>query len=243
MREFYHVSSKEAFWPILHSFKERYNYDPVDWENFQEVNRRFAEAAAEEAATGALVWVHDYNLWLVPGYLRAIRPDVRIAFTHHTPFPSADMFNVLPWRKQIVESLLACDDVGFHIPRYAENFVSVVRSLFDVEVSPPVRVPGKWFTEGTALTERVMHERITHEGHETSVSVCPLGVAVSFIEDRAQPRPRPEARVKEIWHDLGRCRSWSFPWGAPITPRAARSSCRASSACWRPTRSCVAMCG
>ena len=115
---------KEAFWPILHSFKERYNYDPVDWENFQEVNRLFAEAAAEEAAEGALVWVHDYNLWLVPGYLRQIRPDLRIAFTHHTPFPAADMFNVLPWRKQIIESLLACDDVSFHIPRYAANFVS-----------------------------------------------------------------------------------------------------------------------
>jgi glucosylglycerol-phosphate synthase len=202
VREFYHVSSKEAFWPILHSFKERYNYDPVDWENFQEVNRRFAEAAAEEAAEGALVWVHDYNLWLVPGYLRAIRPDLRIAFTHHTPFPSADMFNVLPWRKQIVESLLACDDVGFHIPRYAANFVSVVRSLFDVEVSPPVRVPDKWFTEGTALTERVMRETITHEGHETGVSICPLGVATDFIETRAR-RPETEARVKEIWQDLG----------------------------------------
>ncbi|WP_416915666.1 MAG: glucosylglycerol-phosphate synthase [Roseicyclus sp.] len=202
VREFYHVSSKEAFWPILHSFKERYNYDPVDWENFQEVNRRFAQAAAEEAAEGALVWVHDYNLWLVPGYLRAIRPDLRIAFTHHTPFPSADMFNVLPWRKQIVESLLACDDVGFHIPRYAANFVSVVRSLFDVEVSPPIRVPDKWFTEGTALTERVMRETITHEGHETGVSICPLGVATEFIETRAR-RPETEARVKEIWQDLG----------------------------------------
>lgn len=202
VREFYHVSSKEAFWPILHSFKERYNYDPVDWENFQEVNKLFAEAAAEEAAEGALVWVHDYNLWLVPGYLRAIRPDLRIAFTHHTPFPSADMFNVLPWRKQIVESLLACDDVGFHIPRYAANFVSVVRSLFDVEVSPPIRVPDKWFTEGTALTERVMRETITHEGHETGVSICPLGVATEFIETRAR-RPETEARVKEIWQDLG----------------------------------------
>jgi trehalose-6-phosphate synthase len=56
-----------------------------------------------------VVWVHDYNLWLVPGYLRKLRPDVRISFFHHTPFPSADMFNVLPWRREIVESLLACD--------------------------------------------------------------------------------------------------------------------------------------
>ncbi|NKX46281.1 glucosylglycerol-phosphate synthase [Roseicyclus persicicus] len=201
VREFYHVSSKEAFWPILHSFKERYNYDPVDWENFQDVNRRFAEAAAEEAAEGALVWVHDYNLWLVPGYLRRIRPDVRIAFTHHTPFPAADMFNVLPWRKQIVESLLACDDVSFHIPRYAANFVSVARSLFDVDATQRVQVPERLFTEGTALTERTVHERLTCDGHVTQVSVCPLGVATSFIEDRAR-RPETEARVKAIWDDL-----------------------------------------
>ena len=202
VKEFYHVSSKEAFWPILHSFKERYNYDPVDWENFQDVNRIFAEAAAEEAAEGALVWVHDYNLWLVPGYLRKMRPDVRIAFTHHTPFPAADMFNVLPWRKQIVESLLACDDVGFHIPRYAANFVSVVRSLFDVEATDRVRVPEKWFTEGTALTERYVHQRISYDSHDTNVSVCPLGVAVEYIESRAS-RPETETRVKEIWQDLG----------------------------------------
>src|SRR6056297_4217778 len=155
VQSFYHVTSKEAFWPILHGFKERYNYDPVDWANFRDVNRRFAEAAAEEAAHGALVWVHDYNLWLVPGYLRSIRPDVRIAFFHHTPFPSADIFNVLPWRKEIVASLLACDDVGFHIPRYAANFVSVACSLFDVEVTERVRAPAKWISEGTALTERV----------------------------------------------------------------------------------------
>lgn len=89
VREFYHVTSKEAFWPILHGFKERYNYDPVDWANFRTVNWKFAEAAAKEAALGGVVWVHDYNLWLVPGYLRQIRPDLKISFFHHTPFPAA----------------------------------------------------------------------------------------------------------------------------------------------------------
>ncbi|MDG1116107.1 MAG: glucosylglycerol-phosphate synthase [Flavimaricola sp.] len=186
VREFYHVTSKEAFWPILHAFKERYNYDPVDWANFQSVNRRFAEAAASEAAEGALVWVHDYNLWLVPGYLRELRPDVRIAFFHHTPFPSADMFNVLPWRKDIVQSLLACDDIGFHIPRYAANFVSVARSLFDVDVTERTRVPDKWISEGTALTERVLLSQIRYDGHDVAISVTPVGVDVSFIEDRAR---------------------------------------------------------
>ena len=202
VREFYHVTSKEAFWPILHSFKERYNYDPVDWPNFQNVNRLFAEAVAEEAAEGALVWVHDYNLWLVPGYLREMRPDLRIAFFHHTPFPSADTFNVLPWRKEIVKSLLACDDVGFHIPRYAANFASVARSLMDVDVVKRVKVPDAWISEGTALTERVMPTEIEVDGRSVNVSVTPVGVDVGYIDERARA-PETLDAAKEIrgWMD------------------------------------------
>ncbi|MCR9067386.1 MAG: glucosylglycerol-phosphate synthase [Rhodobacteraceae bacterium] len=202
VREFYHVTSKEAFWPILHSFKERYNYDPVDWPNFREVNWTFAEAAAAEAAEGALVWVHDYNLWLVPGYLRKLRPDLRIAFFHHTPFPAADAFNVLPWRKEIIESLLACDDIGFHIPRFAANFVSAARSLFDIDAVEREPVPGKWLSEGTALMERTMPVRLTHGDRSVSVSVTPVGVDVAYIEDNA--RSDDAARLTaEIREELG----------------------------------------
>ena len=150
---FYHVSSKEAFWPILHSFKERYNYDPVDWPTFREVNWAFAEAAARKASRGARVWVHDYNLWLVPGYLRQLRADVTISFFHHTPFPAADMFNVLPWRKEIVESLLACDVVGFHIPRYAANFAHVAHSLCNAKLIEEVETIDDMSPSGMALSE------------------------------------------------------------------------------------------
>ncbi|WP_400084802.1 glucosylglycerol-phosphate synthase [Yoonia sp. R78084] len=202
VREFYHVTSKEAFWPILHGFKERYNYDPVDWANFQDVNRRFAEAAAEEAAEGALVWVHDYNLWLVPGYLRAMRPDVRIAFFHHTPFPSADIFNMLPWRKEIVNSLLACDDIGFHIPRYASNFVSVATSLFDVDVTTRTQVPDKWIFEGTALAERAWASKLNVDGHEVAVSVTPVGVDIGYIDEIAHA-PETVSQTAKIKVEIG----------------------------------------
>lgn len=202
VREFYHVTSKEAFWPILHGFKERYNYDPVDWANFQDVNRRFAEAAAEEAAEGALVWVHDYNLWLVPGYLRTMRPDVRIAFFHHTPFPSADIFNMLPWRKEIVNSLLACDDIGFHIPRYASNFVSVATSLFDVDVTTRTQVPDKWIFEGTALAERAWASMLNLDGHEVAVSVTPVGVDIGYIDEIAHA-PETVSQTARIKEEIG----------------------------------------
>ena len=202
VHEFYHVTSKEAFWPILHSFKDRYNYDPVDWPNFREVNWRFAEAAAAEAAEGALVWVHDYNLWLVPGYLRQMRPDVKIAFFHHTPFPAPDMFNVLPWRREIVESLMACDSVGFHIPRYATNFAAVVQSLMDVEIIKREKVPDELVADGTALTERQVPAVLRGAHGDVVLSVSPVGVDVGYIQKRARDESTQQSAA-EILHDLG----------------------------------------
>lgn len=205
VRQFYHVTSKEAFWPILHSFKERYDYDPVDWPNFREVNWRFAEAAAAEAAPGALVWVHDYNLWLVPGYLRQMRPDVKIAFFHHTPFPSADVFNILPWRKEIVESLLHCDVVGFHIPRYAANFVSVVQSLTDADVTERVRVEEDLISEGTALTERAVATKLSIDDREVIVGVAPVGIDMDYIQQIAGSDDAAKKKA-EIREELGDCK-------------------------------------
>ena len=202
VKEFYHVTSKEAFWPILHGFRERYNYDPVDWPNFREVNWAFAEAAAAEAAEGAMIWVHDYNLWLVPGYLRKMRPDLRIAFFHHTPFPSADMFNILPWRKEIIESLLQCDVVGFHIPRYAANFVSAASSLVDVDVLRRELVSDDLIFEGTALTERRVPTLLNWEDREIGISVAPVGVDVDYIKECGND-PENLKRARAIKEEMG----------------------------------------
>lgn len=198
---FYHVTSKEAFWPILHGFKERYNYDPVDWPTFRQVNWAFAEAAAAEASQGAAVWIHDYNLWLVPGYLRQLRPDLRISFFHHTPFPSADMFNVLPWRREIVDSLLSCDVVGFHIPRYSANFVSVVRSLHEVDTVPREAVAADLVASGSALSEQTQPVAIEHGGRRITICTSPVGVDAGYIgevSDRAGTRKRAAALRRNI---------------------------------------------
>jgi glucosylglycerol-phosphate synthase len=192
---FYHVTSKEAFWPILHSFKDRYNYDPVDWPTFREVNWSFAEAAAREAAEGAVVWIHDYNLWLVPGYLRTLRPDVKIAFFHHTPFPGSGMFNVLPWRDEIVESLLACDVIGFHIPRYAANFVTVARSLKDVRVTDEHATPDTMTPTGMALSERVTPTALEYRGRTVRLDSFPVGVNRPHIREVAEAPETAERRA------------------------------------------------
>jgi len=183
VKSFYHVTSKEALWPILHSFPEKYDYDPVDWSQFREVNWLFAEAAAAEATDDAIVWVHDYNLWLTPAYLRQINPRLKVAFFHHTPFPAPDVFNILPWREEIVDSLLACDLVGFHIPRYAANFVNVARGLRDVQITESIAVEPGLSPVGRALSEPTIPFKLAHEGRIVHMDACPVGTNANYISD------------------------------------------------------------
>ena len=97
------------------------------WDAYVSVNRKFAEKAVEQAAENATVWVHDYQLQLVPAMLRELRPDLRIGFYLHIPFPPGELFQQLPWRRQILEGLLGADLIGFQLPGGAQNFVRLVR--------------------------------------------------------------------------------------------------------------------
>lgn len=199
---FYKVTSKAALWPILHSFIDKFDYDAADWDTFRTVNRRFAEATAEVASEGAVVWVHDYNLWLVPKLLRDLRPDLTIAFFHHTPFPSSDVFGVLPWRTEITESLLACDRVGFHIPRYAENFASVARAFAGAMTAGRQPVHERLRPEGWALQESSVVGELRWQGRRIAVDVLPLGVDVPKIVE-AVSSPSSQARTAEIRDQAG----------------------------------------
>ena len=180
---FYHITSKECFWPILHTFPTHFNVNNADWGIFEEVNRRFAEAACKEAAEGATVWVHDYNLWLVPGYIRSRRPDLKVAFFHHTPFPSNDVFAILPWREQILESLLCCDVVGFHIPRYTENFARAASTLVGAKRGQKVPVDSKFIPVGTALSEGTVTRHLEHNGRRIQLLSSPVGTSPDVIQE------------------------------------------------------------
>ena len=178
---FYKRFSKEAFWPTLHTFWERATFHEEHWHVFLDVNRRFAERAAAEAARNAVVWIHDYNLWMVPAYLRELRPDVTIAFFHHTYFPSADVFNVLPWRRQIVGSLLQCDYIGFHIPRQAQNFVDVARGVMPIEVLEKVNCAPRFFTYGCAVGLEEMTSEIEVAGRRIGLGAHPVGLDLGRV--------------------------------------------------------------
>lgn len=202
VESFYHVTSKEALWPILHSFPSLFQYDNVDWETFREVNRLFAEAAAEQVEDDGLVWIHDYNLWLVPAYLRRLKPGVRIAFFHHTPFPGPDVFNVLPWRKEIIDSLLNCDLVGFHIPRYAKNFADVARALNCAEIETVAQVEEGLCPSGAALSEPEVPTSIRTPERCVSVGVSPVGTNPELVE-RYVTSKENRALQQQLLEELG----------------------------------------
>lgn len=192
---FYKSFSKEAFWPTLHTFWERARFREDHWQVYLEVNRRFAEAAAAEAAPGALVWIHDYNLWMVPAFLRELRTDVRIAFFHHTYFPSADVFNVLPWRRSIIGSLLQCDYIGFHIPRQTENFVDVVRGVAPVKVLSRSNCAPRFLTYGCAVGLEEMTTALEVHGRRIGLGAHPVGLDMARVQaclDDAAVRNRME---------------------------------------------------
>lgn len=199
--QFYHVTSKEALWPILNSFPSLYSTENCDWATFREVNRLFAEAACEEAAPGAVVWVHDYNLWLVPKFVREMRPDVRIAFFHHTPFPPADVFNILPWRDEIIDSLLDCDLVGFHVPRYACNFVATVQSLRTIDEVVECDVSDELRATGTALSEPVTPVSIKYSGRQIRIDAFPIGTHAELIRKTVRQDDKL-AQVARIRRDI-----------------------------------------
>lgn len=178
---FYRRFSKEAFWPLLHTFWERATFREDHWRVFCKVNRDFAEAAAREAAPGAIVWLHDYNLWMVPAALREMRPDVKIAFFHHTHFPSTDIFSVVPWRRQIVGSLLQCDYVGFHIPRQVENFIDVVRGTVPIDVLERRGCAPRFLTYGCAAGVEVMTTAIRAQGRLVRLGAHPVGLDVDRV--------------------------------------------------------------
>ena len=127
VRYFYEGFCNATLWPLYHDVIAPPQFHRRWWEAYVTVNRRFARAAAEQAAPGATVWVHDYQLQLVPRMLREQRDDVRIGFFNHIPFPGYEIFAQLPWRRQVVEGLLGADLLGFQRRADATNFLRACR--------------------------------------------------------------------------------------------------------------------
>jgi trehalose 6-phosphate synthase/phosphatase len=133
LRNYYRGFCNKTIWPLFHYFPVRTVYEIRFWEGYRQVNDLFCEQVAKVAKPGDCIWVHDYHLMLLPQLLRERLDDVEIGFFLHIPFPSFELFRLLPWRHEILKGLLNADLIGFHTFDYVRHFFSSVSRLIGLE--------------------------------------------------------------------------------------------------------------
>lgn len=132
---YYHGFSNRTLWPLFHYFVGRTEIDGANWRVYDRVNERFAAATATALGDReAMVWIHDYQLLRAPHHLRRLAPQASLAFFLHVPFPAVDVYRLLPWSRELLRGMLASDHVGFHIHRYATNFLDSAEELLGCTV-------------------------------------------------------------------------------------------------------------
>lgn len=174
---YYDGFSNGVLWPLFHYLIDTVELDAQrDWEAYVEVNRRFADAVVEQYRSGDRVWVHDYQLALVPQMIRERIPDARIGYFLHIPFPSSEVFRLLPWREQILRGLLGADLVGFHTASFRHNFAFSAARVLGLE--PEV--------DTVAFEDRIVR-----------LGVYPISIDVAAFESLARD-PEVLAAAREI---------------------------------------------
>ncbi|TMI30088.1 bifunctional alpha,alpha-trehalose-phosphate synthase (UDP-forming)/trehalose-phosphatase [Candidatus Bathyarchaeota archaeon] len=137
MDKFYHGFCNSTLWPLFHYFPTYAKFDAEFWEQYVRVNEAFSEAVAKVVQQDDIVWVHDYHLMLLPNLLRKKIPNISTGFFLHTPFPSYDIFRLLPteWRRQILEGVVGADLIGFHTIDYTQHFLRCALRILGYEHS------------------------------------------------------------------------------------------------------------
>ncbi len=155
---YYQGFCNEVIWPLFHYFVQYANYEKSYWDSYKRVNEAFSQAVLEVAKDDDVIWIHDYHLMLLPELIRKKLPKVKIGFFLHIPFPSSEIFRLIPWCAEILEGLLGADLIGFHTFDYARHFLESVR-----------RVLGYEHTLG----------QITLGNHAVKVDTFPMGIDYS----------------------------------------------------------------
>lgn len=133
IEKYYHGFSNRTIWPLFHYFTQHAIYDRNLWEEYEQVNKLFCDIVSETTEKGDIIWVHDYHLMLLPSLLRERIPHATIGLFFHIPFPSSELFRLLPERKEILNGLLGADLIGFHTYDCVNHFLSSVRRLIGCE--------------------------------------------------------------------------------------------------------------
>jgi trehalose 6-phosphate synthase/phosphatase len=181
---YYQGMCNRTIWPLFHYFPLYAEYSEDFWQAYERVNAAFANAVAGIARPNDIIWVHDYHLMLLPKLLRERLPKATVGFFLHIPFPSFEIFRLLPWRKQILEGLLGADLIGFHAYDYTSHFLDSTRRLLGYEV---------------AMGQTTVADRVV------KADAFPMGINYEQYFNAAQD-PRVQAERKRFRKKLADCR-------------------------------------
>jgi trehalose 6-phosphate synthase/phosphatase len=158
IEDYYHGFSNRVLWPLFHLFIEKMQPKERYWHAYRKVNKKFAQSVLDEAKNGDLIWIHDYQLSLVPSIIKQQKPNVKIAYFWHIPWPPWEIFCTLPWRNELLEGILHSDFIAFHTSSYVSNFMYCAE-----------RLPG---------TKINLRKKIVHlKKHSIKIKYIPLGVS------------------------------------------------------------------
>lgn len=179
-RHYYNGMCNGVLWPLLHYLPGMIETDEKDWPAYVEVNRRFADAVLANTTPNDVVWIHDFHLMLVPALLRAERPDLTIGFFLHVPFPSSELWRLLPAREEMLRGLLGADYIGFHTADYLRHFRNSCLRVLGLDANA---------------------DAVELAGRRTGLGVHPLGPDVSrFQQALADPSlERHMAQFRDRW--------------------------------------------
>ncbi len=169
---YYEGYANDTLWPLFHYFQSVASYQADYWDAYKAVNQRFADVTAQVAAERARIWIQDYHFMLLPGMLREQLPSTTIGFFLHIPFPSFEIFRLLPQRKEILNGLLGADVIGFHVFDYAQHFLDSC-----------LRLLGKPSSNAT----------LVHEGRIVKASAYPIGIDFEKFRKQLTTRETKDA--------------------------------------------------
>jgi trehalose 6-phosphate synthase len=183
---YYYGFSNEGFWPLCHVAHTRPSFRAGDWEYYQVVNQKFAEAALEELndAEEPLIFIQDYHFALLPRLIKEARPDARVALFWHIPWPNPESFSICPWQREILHGMLGADLIGFHTQFHCNNFLDTVDRILESRID--------W-----------EHFAVERGGQTTLVKPFPISVAFSGQSDASTSSNATRPNKESLLNDLG----------------------------------------
>ncbi|MCH9631957.1 MAG: hypothetical protein S4CHLAM6_02790 [Chlamydiae bacterium] len=173
---FYHTFCNSILWPLFHYFTDHITHTCSSWKFYEQVNKLFANEILELAEKNATIWVHDFHLMLLPGLLREKRPDLKIGFFLHIPFPSSEIYRMFPKREALLKGVLGADYIGFHTSDYARHFRLACLRVLGCDSNS---------------------EGVTYHGKKVGIGVNPIGMNIKSF-DEVLSNPSYSGYIQEI---------------------------------------------